>query len=91
MRCVCRSGANTNTQTHKHTHTTHHTPHIRKHTVRLKDSQGHWSEIDVVGGLWRKRYIECKAYSSHAVPLSDVAKFKEVLRLNGAWPARAFF
>ena len=84
MRCVCRSGANINTQTHTHIH---------KHScvVRLKDSQGHWSEIDVVGGLWRKRYIECKAYSSHAVPLSDVAKFKEVLRLNGAWPARAFF
>lgn len=38
------------------------------------------------------RYIECKAYNSeHLVPLSDVAKFKEVLQLNGISPRKGLF
>jgi hypothetical protein len=48
----------------------------------LTDRFGDKSEIDVVYGLFWKRYIECKTYSSKLVPLSDVAKFKEVLQLN---------
>lgn len=40
----------------------------------------------------RSRYIECKAYNSeHLVPLSDVAKFKEVLQLNGISPRKGYF
>ena len=54
-----------------------------RHSVRLRDAHGNMSEIDVVAGLFRKRYIECKNYTNHAVPLADVAKFKEVLSLNG--------
>ena len=51
--------------------------------VFFKDKHGNRSEIDIVYGNfpWNKRYIECKHYS-RPVPLSDVAKFKEVLRLN---------
>lgn len=53
-----------------------------KQSVILTDRFGDKSEIDVVYGLFFKRYIECKTYSSKLVPLSDVAKFKEVLQLN---------
>ena len=57
--------------------------------IFLIDRHGNRSEIDVVYGRWPfRRYIECKAYSDgNAVPLQDVAKFKEVLRLNNI-PAR---
>ena len=55
----------------------------------LTDRFGNRSEIDVTYGRWPfRRYIECKAYSkNNPVPLQDVAKFKEVLRLNNI-PAR---
>jgi hypothetical protein len=53
-----------------------------RQSVILTDRFGDKSEIDVVYGLFWKRYIECKTYSSKLVPLSDVAKFKEVLQLN---------
>ena len=52
-----------------------------KHDVTLIDKFGNKSQIDVVYGLFFKRYIECKNYSD-AVPLEMVAKFKEVLNLN---------
>jgi hypothetical protein len=40
----------------------------------------------------RRRYVECKAYhEGHQVPLSDVAKFKEVLKLNGISPRNGIF
>ena len=57
--------------------------------VFLTDRHGNRSEIDVAYGRWPfRRYIECKAYSKgNSVPLQDVAKFKEVLRLNNI-PAR---
>ncbi len=54
--------------------------------VILKDSHGNRSEIDVVAGPpWQRTYIECKAYhgSGSSVGLEEVAKFKEVLALNG--------
>lgn len=53
-----------------------------RQSVILTDRYGDKSEIDVMYGLFWKRYIECKTYSSKLVPLSDVAKFKEVLQLN---------
>ena len=40
---------------------------------------GNWSEIDLTFGLFRTYYVECKAYTTKSVPLSDVTKFKEVL------------
>ena len=57
--------------------------------VFLTDRHGNRSEIDVAYGRWPfRRYVECKAYSKgNSVPLQDVAKFKEVLRLNNI-PAR---
>jgi len=53
-----------------------------KRDLTLKDKNGNISQIDVRYGIFFKTYIECKNYSSHPVPLSDVAKFKEVLTLN---------
>ncbi|RYE83315.1 MAG: hypothetical protein EOO65_04160 [Methanosarcinales archaeon] len=56
-----------------------------KQNVFLKDKHGNRSEIDVTCG-WGpfKRYYECKNYAaSMPVPLEDVAKFKQVLQLNG--------
>ena len=56
-----------------------------KKNVLIKDRNGNRSEIDVQYGYGPfKRYIECKAYhlSGKPVPLSDVAKFKEVLTQN---------
>ena len=55
-----------------------------KRNVFLTDMHGNRSEIDVVFGRWPfRKYVECKAYSKgNPVPLEDVAKFKEVLRLN---------
>lgn len=53
-----------------------------RQSVILTDRFGDKSEIDVVYGWYWKHYIECKTYSSKLVPLSDVAKFKEVLQLN---------
>jgi Restriction endonuclease len=65
-----------------------------KHNVTLKDANGNRSQIDVVYGLLPplRTYVECKAYSAeNKVPLEDVAKFKEVLALNGISPARGLF
>ncbi|KYQ89206.1 putative transmembrane protein [Tieghemostelium lacteum] len=62
-----------------------------KTNVRLKDKNGDYSEIDVVYGLFLKTYVECKNYSNQPVPLKDVAKFKEVLILNGIHPHRGLF
>jgi hypothetical protein len=64
-----------------------------RRNVRVRDSHGHWSELDVVAGRWwRKLYVECKAYApDRPVPLEDVAKFREVLRLLGVPPGRGLF
>jgi hypothetical protein len=66
--------------------------------VVLTDRHGNRSEIDVVfrGGAltgWRRGYVECKAYhgSGASVGLEEVAKFKEVLSLNGIPPSRGLF
>lgn len=53
-----------------------------KKNVVLRDRFGNKSEIDIVYGIFFKRYVECKAYSNKIVPLHDVAKFKEVLLMN---------
>lgn len=54
-----------------------------KRSVMVKDHFGNLSEIDVRAGVFVRRYVECKNYSAtHAVPFSDVAKFKSVLELN---------
>ncbi|KAN0012532.1 hypothetical protein ACTFIU_007839 [Dictyostelium citrinum] len=50
--------------------------------VILKDKHNNRSEIDIVYGIFFKKYIECKCYDNSPVPLEDVAKFKEVLTLN---------
>lgn len=54
--------------------------HVERN-VRVKDERGLWSELDVVAGRWFKIYIECKNFDK-PIPLEEVAKFKEVLRLN---------
>ncbi len=61
-----------------------------KHDVTLKDKNGNTSQIDVVYGLLYRKYVECKNYSG-PVPLEMVAKFKEVLQLNGISPRRGVF
>jgi hypothetical protein len=56
---------------------------IRKN-VMVSDKHGNRSEIDVMCGIFIRRCYECKNYGpGHTVPLEDVAKFKEVLSLNG--------
>lgn len=70
--------------------------HVKKNQI-LHDRFGNVSEIDIVYGRydaelifsmnliplsWQKTYVECKNYNGRPVPLSDVAKFKEVLQLN---------
>lgn len=40
--------------------------------------------------IYCRKYVECKNYN-HPVPLEMVAKFKEVLRLNGISPSRGVF
>jgi len=60
--------------------------------LTLIDAHGNRSQIDVVSGLIRRTYYECKNYSPHhKVPLDDVAKFKEVLSLNNIAVSRAVF
>jgi hypothetical protein len=63
--------------------------------VFFKDRFGNRSEIDVVYGWprWRRVFVECKAYhgSGASVGLEEVAKFKEVLALNGIAPSRGLF
>jgi len=59
--------------------------------VLLQDQYGNYSEIDVCFGWIFKTFIECKNYSNKPVPLSDVAKFKEVLNLNNISPSRGIF
>ncbi|GAM27480.1 hypothetical protein SAMD00019534_106560, partial [Acytostelium subglobosum LB1] len=61
-----------------------------KRNVMVRDHNGNLSEIDIVYGLFRPTYVECKNYQL-PVPLKDVAKFKEVLRLNGVSPRRGLF
>lgn len=58
---------------------------------RTTDRFGHRSEIDIVTGWFFKTYVECKKYDSQTVPLEDVAKFKEVLRINGISPRQGLF
>lgn len=53
--------------------------------VVLKDGYGNISQIDVTYGIFFKKYIECKNYTG-TVALENVAKFKEVLLLNGISP-----
>jgi len=53
-----------------------------KRNVLVRDANGNLSEFDVTYGYIFRRYIECKNYT-HPVPLEAVAKFKEVLKLNG--------
>jgi len=62
-----------------------------KRDVILKDRFGNISQIDVRYGLFRRFYVDCKNYSGHPVHLSDVAKFKEVLSLNGIPLHRGIF
>ena len=60
----------------------------------LRDRHGNRSEIDVVfGPPWWRTYVECKAYhgSGASVGLEEVAKFKEVLALNGLSPRAGLF
>ena len=65
--------------------------HFRvKRNVTLRDSHGNLSQIDLVYGLWRRVYVECKNYSG-PVPLKDVAKFSSVLELNGIPLSRGLF
>ena len=64
---------------------------VRK-DVKLYDSHGNLSQIDVVYGLLFPTYVECKNYASgKTVSLADVAKFKSVLQLNGIAPSRGLF
>merc|ERR1712070_1096459 len=59
---------------------------------KLRDNRGNLSEIDIVTGRWLWRtFVECKHYESKSVPLEDVAKFKEVLRMNGVSANRGLF
>lgn len=62
-----------------------------KHDVKLHDRNGNLSQIDVTYGLFFPTYIECKSYENKPVPLEDVAKFKEVLSLNGISLNRGLF
>ncbi|KAK5580693.1 hypothetical protein RB653_000717 [Dictyostelium firmibasis] len=62
-----------------------------KRNVILKDKNGNTSEIDIVYGIFFKKYIECKCYDHSPVPLKDVAKFKEVLSLNNINIANGMF
>ncbi|KAN0048151.1 hypothetical protein ACTA71_002546 [Dictyostelium dimigraforme] len=62
-----------------------------KRNVVLKDKHNNRSEIDIVYGIFFKRYIECKCYDNSPVPLEDVAKFKEVLSLNNISIRRGLF
>uniref|UniRef100_A0A6B2LML5 Restriction endonuclease type IV Mrr domain-containing protein n=1 Tax=Arcella intermedia TaxID=1963864 RepID=A0A6B2LML5_9EUKA len=62
-----------------------------RQNVMMKDTNGCLSEIDVSHGIFFRQYIECKNYSGHAVPLEDVAKFKEVLNLNYIPISRGLF
>ena len=58
--------------------------------ISLTDRHGNRSQIDVVAGLWRPHYVECKCYTG-SVPLSDVAKFASVLQLNNIPRSRGIF
>jgi len=65
-----------------------------RRSVFMNDRYGNRSEIDVVYGRWPfgPRYVECKHYSlGNTVPLSDIAKFKEVLSLLGIPARRGLF
>ncbi|KAL6056520.1 hypothetical protein QOT17_008121 [Balamuthia mandrillaris] len=62
---------------------------VRKN-ILLRDANNNLSEIDVRFGLFWKRYVECKNHSQ-PIPLDMVAKFKEVLLLNGISPSRGIF
>jgi hypothetical protein len=65
-----------------------------RRNVRLVDSFGNPSEVDVVfGPPHRPSFVECKAYhgSGASVGLEEVAKFKEVLSLHGVPLSRGLF
>jgi hypothetical protein len=55
----------------------------RTHEMRFR--------FTVVYGRFFKTYVECKSYSKRSVPLSDVAKFKEVLVQNNIPPSAGLF
>ena len=59
-------------------------------SVVVVDIHGNRSEIDVMYGFVFKTYVECKNYTG-PVPLEQVAKFKEVLALNGIPARRGIF
>jgi hypothetical protein len=61
-----------------------------KHNVTLRDKFGNISQIDLTFGFFRTFYVECKAYEN-SVKLEEVAKFKEVLNLNGIPLSRGIF
>lgn len=61
-----------------------------RNSVHIKDKNGNLSEIDIVYGLFNKKYVECKNYSN-SIELDKVAKFKEVLRLNKVNPKKGLF
>ncbi|KAK8809923.1 hypothetical protein WA158_000866 [Blastocystis sp. Blastoise] len=56
----------------------------------VKDKYGNRSEFDLVYGWPVRHYVECKNYSA-PIKLDLVAKFKEVLRLNGINIKRGLF
>ena len=63
-----------------------------RRNVHVRDRFGNRSEIDVMHGIFFQRCIECKNYAhDHSVPLEAVAKFKEVLQLNGYSLRRSLF
>eukprot|EP01113_Clastostelium_recurvatum_P000718 TRINITY_DN10324_c0_g1_i2.p1 TRINITY_DN10324_c0_g1~~TRINITY_DN10324_c0_g1_i2.p1 ORF type:complete len:217 (-),score=49.37 TRINITY_DN10324_c0_g1_i2:147-797(-) len=62
-----------------------------RRNILMRDKHGNLSEIDVKAGWLFPRYVECKNYGSMSVPLEDVAKFKEVLRLLGIPARRGLF
>jgi len=47
--------------------------------------------LAVTYGRFFKTYVECKSYTNRSVPLSDVAKFKEVLVQNNISPSAGLF
>jgi len=61
-----------------------------KRDVVLVDRFRNRSQIDLTYGLFWKTYVECKNYAE-PVALEKVAKFKEVLLLNGISPRRGVF
>ncbi len=63
-----------------------------RRNVHLTDRFGNRSEVDVLWGLFVRHAVECKHYApDRTISLDAVAKFKEVLALNGIPPHRGLF